>query len=72
LLRRKAPALAMALYALTTSLAVTAMLALLGVDAFLVLFPPILISELLIMVPATPLIFWIKRQLQARGVELES
>ena len=71
LLRRKAPALAMALYALTTSLAVSAMLAILGVDAFLVLFPPILFSELVIMAPATPLIFWIKRQLQARGIELE-
>ena len=62
---------AMALYALTTSLAVTIMFVILGVDAFIALLPSILLSELIIMIAATPLMFWIKRQLETRGVELE-
>jgi uncharacterized membrane protein len=72
LLRRRMPALVMALYAVTTALAVTVMLTLLGVDAFWVLLGPILLSELVIMVPGTPLILWIKGQLEARGIELEA
>lgn len=72
ILRRHMPAISMALYALTTSLAVTVMLAILGVDAFWVLLGPILLSELVIMVPGTPLILWIKGQLEARGIELEA
>jgi uncharacterized membrane protein len=70
-LRGRMPAVAMALYALTTSLAVTIMFVILGVDSFLVLLPPILLSELVIMLPATPLMFWIKTQLEARGIQLE-
>lgn len=70
-LRKHLAVAAMALYALTTSLAVTIMFVILGVDAFIALLPPILLSELIIMIPATPLIFWIKRQLEARGIELE-
>ena len=71
LLRRRMPAVAMALYAITTALAVTVMLTVIGVDAFLVLLVPLLISELIILVPATPLMFWIKGQLELRGIEME-
>ena len=71
-MRKRLAVGSMALYALTTSLAVTIMFVVLGVDAFIALLPPILLSELIIMVPATLLVFWIKRQLEARGVESES
>ncbi|MCL4504725.1 MAG: hypothetical protein M1434_05575 [Chloroflexi bacterium] len=71
MLRKRLAVGSMALYALTTSLAVTIMFVVLGVDAFIALLPSILLSELIIMVPATLLVFWIKRQLEARGVELE-
>ena len=70
-LRGRMPAVAMALYAITTALAVTVMLTILGVDAFLILLVPLLISELIILVPATPLMFWIKGQLELRGIEME-
>ena len=70
-MRKRLAVGSMALYALTTSLAVTIMFVVLGVDAFIALLPSILLSELIIMVPATLLVFWIKRQLEARGVELE-
>lgn len=70
-LRRKLPAVAMALYAITTALSVTFMLTILGVDAFFVLLIPLLVSELIVLVLGTPLMLWINAQLKLRGVEME-
>lgn len=69
-LRRRWPVVPMAVYALTTGLAVGLMLWAFGLGAFGLLAGTVVISELIILVGGTPLMFWIERMLEKRGVGL--
>lgn len=69
-LRRRWPAVPMAVYGLTTGLAVGLMLWAFGMGGFGLLAGTVAISELIILVAGTPLVFWIERMLEKRGVGL--
>jgi uncharacterized membrane protein len=69
-LRRRWPAVPMAIYALTTGLAVGWMLWAFGLGGFGLLAGAVAISELIILVGGTPLMLWIERLLEKRGVGL--
>ena len=69
-LRRRWPAVPMAIYGLTTGLAVGLMLWAFGLGGFGVLAGTVAISELIILVGGTPLMFWIEKMLEKRGVGL--
>jgi uncharacterized membrane protein len=69
-LRRRWPAVPMAVYGLTTGLAVGLMLWAFGLGGFGLLAGTVAISETIILVGGTPLMFWIERTLERRGVGL--
>jgi uncharacterized membrane protein len=69
-LRERWPAIPMAAYALTTGLAVGVMLYALGFGELAILAGGVVVSELIILVAGTPLMFWIEKQLEARGMGL--
>jgi uncharacterized membrane protein len=72
-LRERWPAVAMALYALTTGAAVGLMLWVLGFGSggFWLTSGIVAIPELVILIGGTPLIFWIEQVLERRGVGLK-
>lgn len=69
-LRGRWPVLPMAFYALTTGAAVGLMLWSLGLGKFWFLALTVVASELVILVGGVPLMFWIERMLERRGVGL--
>lgn len=69
-LRNHWPLLPMTLYALTTGAAVGLMLWALGLGALWFLALTVAASELVILVGGVPLMFWIERVLEKRGVGL--
>jgi uncharacterized membrane protein len=71
-LRRRWPVVPMAVYALTTGLAVGMMLWAFGLGGFWLLAGTVVISELIILVGGTPLVFWIETMLEKRGVGLRA
>ena len=71
-LRQRWPAVPMAIYALTPGLAVGLMLWAFGLGGFGLLAGTVAISELIILIGGTPLVFWIERMLEKRGVGLRS
>lgn len=70
-LRRRWPAAAMGLYALTTGAAVGLMLEAFGLGGFWALAGAVALSELIILVGGTPLMLFVVRILKMRDVELE-
>ncbi|MCL5998714.1 MAG: QueT transporter family protein [Chloroflexi bacterium] len=71
-LRKRWPVLPMSLYALTTGLSVGLMLTVFELGEFWFLALGVVISELIVLIGGVPLVLWIKQQLLARGIELES
>jgi len=73
-LRGRWPAVAMALYALTTGAAVGLMLWVLGFGSggFWLTSGVVAVPELIILVGGTPLMFWIEEVLERRGVGLRT
>jgi uncharacterized membrane protein len=69
-LRRRWPAVPMTVYALTTGLAVGLMLWAFGLGGFGLMAGTVAISELVILVGGTPLMFWVETMLEGRGVGL--
>ena len=69
-LRRRFAVLPMIVYALTTGAAVGLMLQAFGLGGFWFLSATVAASELIILVAGTPMILWIVRMLEARGVSL--
>jgi uncharacterized membrane protein len=69
-LRGHWPVLPMAIYALTTGLAVGLMLWAFGLGIFWLLAGAVAVSELIILIAGTPLMFWIEQTLEGRGVGL--
>jgi uncharacterized membrane protein len=70
-LRERWPAVAMALYALTTGAAVGLMLWMLGSGGFWLTSGAVAVSELIILIGGTPLMFWIEQVLEKREVGLK-
>jgi uncharacterized membrane protein len=71
-LRERWPAIPMAVYALTTGLAVGLMLWAFGLGGFWLLAGAVAASELVILIGGTPLMLWIEETLEKRGVGLRS
>ncbi len=71
LLRRRLPLIPLAVYAITTSVAVGLMLTVLGAGGFWLLAGSVAISELIILIAGYPLIMWIVRLLRMRGIDLQ-
>jgi uncharacterized membrane protein len=70
-LRSRWPVLPMALYALTTGAAVGLMLWALGFGGLWLMAGIVALPELTILIGGTPLMFWIERVLEKRGVGLK-
>jgi uncharacterized membrane protein len=70
ILRNKFPVIPMAIYSLTTGAAVGLMLSLLGVGEFWFMTLTVGISEAIILIAGTPIILWIVKMLNARGIDL--
>jgi uncharacterized membrane protein len=68
LLRQRLPVIPMVVYAITTGFAVGLMLTMLQVGEFWPLGLGVAASELIILVLAVPLMLFIEKQLQARGI----
>ena len=68
LLKRKLPVIPMVPYALTTGLAVGLMLNIMGQGDLWPLALGVAVSELVILILAVPLMLFIEKQLQARGI----
>lgn len=69
-LRERWPVVAMAVYALTTGAAVGLMLQAFGLGGFWLLSGMVALSELIILVGGTPLMVYVERMLEMRGVGL--
>jgi len=65
------PLAPLCIYAITTSVSVGLMLTTLGVGGFWILAGSVGVSELLILIAGYPLIMWIVRILQIRGIHLQ-
>lgn len=72
LLRRRLPALPLAVYALTTSASVGLMLTALGTGGFWLLAGSVAVSELVIIIAGYPLILGMIHLLRSRGIEMET
>jgi uncharacterized membrane protein len=70
ILRSKLPVIPMAIYAVTTGAAVGWMLYILYGGDFWWVTLPIVISEAIILIAGTPIIFWIDKMLNARGIDM--
>ena len=71
LMQRRWPLVALAVYAMTTSLAVGLMLTALGTGGFWVLAGLVAVPEFIILIGGYPLMLGVLRLLQARGIHLE-
>ncbi len=71
LMMKELPLLPLAVYAITTSLAVGFMLTVLGAGGFWILAGSVAVPELIILIAGYPLIAWIIRLLKLRGIDLE-
>jgi len=69
-LRERWPAVPMAVYALTTGGAVGVMLYALGLGDLAVLAAGVVVSEMIVLILGVPVMFWIEKQLRARGFDL--
>ena len=68
-LRRKWAVVPAFVYAVTTSLAVAAMLSILGLGGFWLVTGSVLVSEAIILVAGVPIIFGIHNILRKRGID---
>ncbi len=71
LMRKKFPAVAMIIYAITTGASVGLMLQAFGLGGFYILSAGVIVSELIILLAGLPLMLFIVRMLKARGMSLE-
>lgn len=69
-LREQWPVLAMVVYALTTGAAVGLMLAALGLGGFWLMTGMVTASELIILIAAVPMMFYVEGTLEKRGIGL--
>jgi len=70
-LGKRFPLAPLSMYAVTTSVSVGLMLTALGVGGFWILVGSVAVSELLILISGYPLMMWIVRVLQTRGIRLQ-
>ncbi len=70
-MRNRVPVAALSVYAITTSASVGLMLTALGVGGFWILAGSVAVSELVILIAGYPLMMWIVRILQTRGIQLQ-
>lgn len=71
LLKKHFPLLPLIVYALTTSISVGLMLTMYGLGGFWILAGSVAVSELVILLGGYPIIRFIVRTLQSRGIDLE-
>jgi uncharacterized membrane protein len=70
LLRNRFAVVPMTIYSITTGAAVGFMLSMLGAGDFWFLSLTVGISEAIIMIAGTPIIFWIVKMLNTRGIDM--